>query len=296
MKLGDYTFEQMPKPGWAPPIIKGRVQADPTYGGAVIHTSPGALSDEVYSLQFDALDGAPDKILVFNRDLLVPTPDEVTVYPGQAYGLRFPITAPDFRAVSAGLLYLRRAAEAAGQLSFEVWDRIGDLPSTKVGTLGLMDVADITADPGWTECHIASHLAFPLQAPGGYLVLNAALLTTNSIYVAGDVFGGTSGVRYIPGSGWQAEGFLVSGALWQGGQHCVLAGLAAAYSYPGGPGPLERTFTLDDEGYRRYLCFVAGFETGTELWSPGNEITFKNSVLDLMITGQVGEQGLAESA
>jgi hypothetical protein len=293
MKLGDYTFEQMPKPGWAPPIIKGRVQADPTYGGAVVHTSPGSLADEPYPLDFDGLDGNPKKTRLVDN----PFDASLPLNPTEAYAMPISLEPGEFAAISCAVLYLSREADAAGTISVEVWDRVGDLPLQKIGTLGLVDVSDITTDGEEAAVEIASHLAFPLASPGGFLLLNAASLTGNHIHFAMMATGHmTSAARYIPGSGWQPNTDRVGGELWQGGQHCVLAGLAAAYSYPGGPGPLERTFTLDDEGYRRYLCFVAGFETGTELWSPGNEITFRNSVLDLMITGQVGEQGLAESA
>jgi len=122
--------------------------------------------------------------------------------------------------------------------------------------------------------------------------VNAAGLTSGSV-----VWGGLAGsgcYSYTPSGGWsEVSGYDLSLQAWQGGPFTVLRGLAAAYAYPGGPGPAERTFETDDS--RRYTVVVPRVD-GTYLISPSSrsaQATATQVEMDLRIVAEVGDQELA---
>jgi len=287
MRIDTYEFEQRPGKQGSPPRRSGRVAVDATYGGAVAHSSPGHLSDAVFSLGWPMMDALPAKTVLREVAAETTAAAQITAS-GQAIGCRLDVSAGAFAAISAVSLRLRKIS-ATGTLSVEVWDSAGSGPQTKVGLLGVIDIADIP--DAWGDVPVWSDVAWPLFSPGGYLVLNGAGLTAGTVAWAGSD-SVDNYYKYTPAGGWSQQTGRPSGTFWQGSQFFVLRGLCGAYCYPGGDGPQLRTLQLDDgHRYSIKLMDVSGQYHIAPLDMDSRGIV--DSVrADLVVVEEQGEQGL----
>jgi len=275
--------------GWRPPSIGGRVQADPTAGGNVVHVAPGSVGDQVWRLPFGRLSLTPRVTIVRTYAPTAAVADTVTA--NQALGYQIDMAAGTFGAVSVATMTLKRAAGATGSLSVEIWGKTaGDAPDVKIGLLGLIDVVnDLTVAfqeiTVWSDRH-----AWPVLPPyGGYLVLNANDLAGGAVSWAGE------GVTLNAHAKWNAAAWTLangelSATVWQGGDFLTLRGFQEAHCYPDGAGPQLWTLTLDDgTQFEGYLVDVSGGQLLAPLavGSTGSAVNVVAAFQPVSETGQI---------
>jgi len=286
------TYEMPPHArGWRLPIIGGRLQADRTHGGIVVHTSPGHPGDEIWRLPFTWLDAAPQKTMIRTYAPTAVVAD--TIAPDEALGYQIDLGAGDFGAISAATMTLKRSAPGAGLLSVEVWEKdVADEPATKIGLLGILDVATDLSTV-WQEITVWSDRhAWPFFPPyGGYLVLNGNLLTAGTISWAGEGATANAHAKWSAAAWALANGEL-SATVWQGGDFLVLRGFQEAYCYMDGAGPQQWTMELDDGS--RFKVYVVDID-GDQLLPPlgfSSPAGVLNAIAAIQPVSETGQQGL----
>ena len=286
MLLDTYEIEHRPRKGYAPPIRAGRLAADRTYGGAVVHSSAGHLSDQIHTISYHRVESLASKSVLYTQ--ASEAPGHAMAATG-ALACPIPVGAGLFAAPASMTAKLLRAVAATGLLSVEVWDSAGAGPRTKVGLLGVIDVADISS-VAFTDVECWSDVAWPLLPPnGGFVVINATQLA------GGTVTWGEAGAgayySYTPAGGWVLEVGVLGATIWQGSQYPILRGMAGAYCYPGGSGPADRTLEMDD-GHRYTVRIIAtrGAYSLTPMSRTG--VGRANVEMDVMFVAEIGEQDL----
>jgi len=291
MRIDTYEFETRPSKRYSSPERSGRIAAEPSYGGAVTHSSAGHLSDSILTLPFDGLSAAPSEDTV----QVVAAADTVagSVGTGGALAVPVPVAAGDFAAISAIVLRMRNPGGATGLLSFEVWDSLGAEPAVKVGLLGVLDAAEIGAV--WETVEIWSDVAWPLLTPGGFVVLNGAGLTAGPIVLhwGGNPAPANAHYEYSPVTdSWSLANGELGSTIYQGSMFLILRGFAGAYCYPGGPGPASRVLELDDS--HRYNVRILGLAHSHHV--PPLEMTSNGLAqrvkLHMLIESEAGDQAL----
>lgn len=208
MKLEAYTMPMAGK-GWKPPAVRPRIQADGTYGGVVVHSSPGHIGDEMWRVPLPPLKGKPKISTV--RTYTAETHDHALTA-NEALAFYVNLAASAFAAISVATMRLKRSAAGAGTLSVEVWEKnASSLPERKIGLLGAIDVAsglstsyqDVTV---WSNRH-----AWPFFGPnGGYLVLNGKAVSAGTVYWAGENVAADAHAEYIAYAGMSKGGVAPS--------------------------------------------------------------------------------------
>ncbi len=291
MKLESYTMPMAGK-GWKPPAVRPRIQADGTYGGVVVHSSPGHIGDQMWRIPLPALKGKPKVSTV--RTYTAETYNHALTA-NEAFAFYVNVAAGEFAAISVATMRLKRSADGAGTLSVEVWEKnASSLPEKKIGLLGAIDVAsglstsyqDVTV---WSNRH-----AWPFLGPnGGYLVLNGNGLTTGTVYWAGENTVANAHAEWNPAtSTWSTVTGELSATVWQGADFLVLRGFQEAYCYPDGDGPQAWTLELDDGSqYSVKLREVEG-QWGLEPLDVDHEGILVDAAIIFQPISEVGQQAL----
>lgn len=221
MRIGGYTLEQGPAPGWNPPLRLHRVSQVATIGGARVTVLPGHISDEPLEIPFQGLDASPGKTLIHSYQGIT---DGYSFGNGEALGVPLPswgTPPPEFSAGSACSLWLRAAVPLVGFLTVEIWRTD---PMERIGLLGVIEPADLTSS--YQKIYRWNLAAWPIQDVVCMLVLNGEHMTGGAIYWGGETATQNGHLRYVGGE-WTTVWGQLAHELWQGGQENILRGLAA---------------------------------------------------------------------
>ena len=237
---------EMPRPdiGWSPVSIMPRVQIDPMQGGSAAHLAAGAIGDQLRSFSFPLLEATSAKTL-----LLADVTTGAAISGIHAEGLAAPVPVGVLtRSIAAVRVNLTKSATAGGSIAVEIWDGTGAVPTTKLGTLGVIDVDDISGGGIYGDIYVWNDAcSFPIVSPAGWVVLNLHELTGAGATISWDAEdNGIDESAHFTAAAWAAQHGNPNMSVWQGGDALTLAGFVMSGSYPGGPGPSTRTLALDD--------------------------------------------------
>jgi hypothetical protein len=219
MRIGRYTLEQSPSPGWTPPLVRPRISQAATVGGARVTVLPGHISDEDIRVPFDWLDASPARALL--QSDASQGADGDSIGPGERMGMFVPSTS--FAAVSAARISLRASPALQGYLTLELWC---DSPRERTGLIGVIMPADLSA--AYQTITRWSLTAWPVGGGAGstqsWLVVNGDHMTGGVVYWQGETTTPNGHVHYTSPD-WITEPGRLWHEVYQGGQYCILRGL-----------------------------------------------------------------------
>jgi len=256
VRFGAWTFTDRPRPGWTPPRRMPRVAAVRTVDGNVVHSHTGHIADELFTLDWDHLNASPAISIVQSE----ADASAITAKVGAGERVAAPIAKPsEFIAVGAARLYLRLSGSLTGEFSVEIWsaDASGE-PVAKLGTIGAMDVADLTGSFAGVEFWGLSAFEVDPEASGSVgalLVVNGDSLSgTGAVEWGGASSAGDSWWKYSGGSWSETSNQYLAHTVWSSGPFNTWLGLCAA----GGGGTVETLDVEDGQRYRAILLSVDG--------------------------------------
>jgi hypothetical protein len=270
-----------------------------TYGGIVEHSMPGHPNDAgAIMLSWAAMRVTASATQLFTEPATVTLGG--SLLKDDAIAARFDASSDAF--VSAVEMTLKRTgtlANAGEYVSVEVWEGSATLPTVKVGTLGVLENADLGVG-AYAQVTRWADRAFPITTDKGYIVLNAAGCTgAGSFDWASDNPPTAAGhAAYNDATGlWTTANGILCCTIWEGSQFLRICGLQEAKNYPGGAAPVEYEFEAEEDS-RLLTVHVAGIKGGWFLpLTARDTIGFADRVTVLLpVTSVIGERALVDNS
>lgn len=264
MRIGTWEPTVRPSSGWQGVRRPPRLAVEPSLTGAVAHVQPGHVSDEILTLEWEALDSRPAiAISATNPDYLA-MPLFYTIGPGERIAVPIGSGAMwDFDAVAAvRMRLLQSLGSETGYITAEIWqagltDRVGVFGSFWANTVGWPAGVGV---PMWG--HTAYPIAHDVTLPqSGYLVLCGDELTSGTIRWGVLPGGGPTCYKYTGGV-WVPFAATFCYTIYTCGQYCEMLGLQAAF----GGGHLYDIWLDDGQRYQGYIAEVIGRNTAVPQW------------------------------